>query len=71
MSRMNWVLIYFFSFQLDIFILVRMNHKCKNNPGSLCYIYFNVVLLNRQAKITGFVKKAYRDYFGVKLGDQD
>ena len=30
-----------------------------------------MVFPNCQAKITDFVKKAYRDYFGVKLGDQD
>ena len=30
-----------------------------------------MVLLSRQAKITDFVKKSYRDYFGVNLGDQD
>ena len=68
---MSWVLIYFFSFQLDICIPVRMNHKCKNNPDRFCYICGNVVLPNRQAKITDFVKKAYRSYFGIKLGDQD
>ena len=37
----------------------------------ICYICGNVVLLNHQAKITDFLKKAYRDYLGVKLGDQD
>ena len=30
-----------------------------------------MVLFNCQAKITDFMKKAYCDYFGVKLGDQD
>ena len=29
------------------------------------------VVCNRQAKITDFVKKAYHDYFRVKVGDQD
>ena len=48
-----------------------MDHKCKNNPDSFCYICGNVVLPNRQAKITDFVKKAYRNNFGVKLEDQD
>ena len=48
-----------------------MDWKCKNNPDSFCYICSNVVLPNRQAKITDFVKKAYRDDFRVKLGDQD
>ena len=30
-----------------------------------------MVLPNRQAKITDFVKKTYCDYFGVKAEDQD
>ena len=47
-----------------------MYRKCKNNLDRFCYICGNVVLLNRQAKIPDFVKKAYHDYCGVKLGDQ-
>ena len=47
-----------------------MDHKCKNNPDRFCYICGNVVLPNHQTKITDLVKKAYHDYFGVKLGDQ-
>ena len=50
---------------------MRMNRKCQINPDSFCYISSNVVLSNRHANITDFVKKAYRDYFGVKLGAQD
>ena len=69
MSTTSWVLIYFFSFQFDICISVRMNPNCKNNPDRFCYICDNVVLPKYQAKITDFVKKAYRDYFGVKLMD--
>ena len=48
-----------------------MDCKSKNNPDRFCYIRGNVVLSNGQAKITDLVKKAHRDYFGVKLGDQD
>ena len=48
-----------------------MDHKFKNHPGCFCNICGIVVLPNRQAKISDFVKKAYRNYFGVKLGDQD
>ena len=48
-----------------------MDRKCKNKPDRFCYICSNVVLLNRQTKITAFVKKAYYDYFGIKLEDQD
>ena len=61
---------FFFSFQLDICIPVRMDRKCRNNPDKFCYICCNVILPNRQAKITEFVKKSYRDYFEVKLGKQ-
>ena len=66
----SWVLINFFSFQFDICIPMRMDQKGKNNPDRFCYICGNVLLLNSQAKVTDFVKKAYHDYFGVKLGDQ-
>ena len=48
-----------------------MDRNCKNNPNRFCYICSNVFLPKRQAKITDFVKTAYRDYFGVKLADQD
>ena len=48
-----------------------MDCKCKNNPDRFCYICGNVVFPYHQAKITAFVKKAYRDYFRVKVGDQD
>ena len=48
-----------------------MDLKYKNNPDKFYYICSNVVLHNRQAKITDFVKKAYHNYFGVKLGNQD
>ena len=71
MSTTSGMLIYFFSFQLDICIPVKMDHKCKNNPDRFCYIGSNVVPPNRQAKITDFVKKAHHDYFGVKLGNRD
>ena len=48
-----------------------MDCKCMYNPDRFWYISDNVVLPNRQAKIPDFVKKAYRDDLGVKLGDQD
>ena len=48
-----------------------MDWTCKNHPNRFCYICGHVVLPDRQAKITDFVKKAYQAYFGVKLGDQD
>ena len=64
------MLINFFSFQLDICIPVRMDHKCKNNPERFYYISCNVVLPIRYAKITDFLKKVYGNYLGVKQGDQ-
>ena len=48
-----------------------MDRKCKNYSVKFSYICGNVVLPNRQAKITDTVKKVYRDYFGLKLRDQD
>ena len=61
----------FFLFSVCFCILVRMDHKYKIIPDRFCYICSNVVLPKCQAKITDLVKKAYRDYFGVKLGDQN
>ena len=61
----------FFSFQLDICIPIRLDCKCKNNPDRFCYIRSNVVFPNHSAKITDSVKKAYCNYFRVKLGDLD
>ena len=47
-----------------------MDRKCKNNHERSCYICGDLVLPNCQAKITDFVKKVYRDYFGVKVEDR-
>ena len=71
MSTTSWVLISFFSFQLDCCIPVKKDLKCKNNPDRFCYICGKVVFLNRQAKIPDFVKKAHWDYFVVKQVDQN
>ena len=62
---------FFFSFQLDIYNPVRMDRKFKKNPYRFCCICEVIPLPNHRAKINDFVKKAYRDYFGMKLGDQD
>ena len=48
-----------------------MDCQCKNNPDRFSYICGYMVLLNCQAKITDFMKKANHDYFGAKLGDQN
>ena len=47
-----------------------MDRKRKNCPDSFCYIYGNVVVPTRQVEIPYFMKKVYRDYFGIKLEDQ-
>ena len=70
-SIMSWVLNYFFLFSAWHCILVRKDHKCKNNSYGFCYICSNMVFPNCQAEIIDLVKKAYDDYFGVKQGDQD
>ena len=71
--KYQWQAEFWFIFyvQVDICIPVRMDCKCKNNPDRFYYICGNVVLPNRQAKITDFEKKAYHNYFGVKLEYQD
>ena len=48
----NW---FIFSFQHVICIPVRIECKYKNNPHRFCYICINVVLPNRQEKITDCV----------------
>ena len=48
-----------------------MDCKCKNYPDRFCYICSNVVLPTHQVKNTDFVKKAYQNYFGVKLENQN
>ena len=60
----------FFFFQVDISIPEGMDHQCKNNADMFYYISGNVVLPDHQAKITDFLKKAYNEYFGVKLEKQ-
>ena len=57
MSRVNDELSAdFFLFSAYISIPVKMDRKCKNNPERFCYIYGNVVLPNRQTKVTDFIK---------------
>lgn len=48
-----------------------MDLKCRNHHDRFCYICRHVVLPDRRARITDFVKKSYHAYFRVKLGDQD
>ena len=49
-----------------------MNRRtCINNPYKFCYICGKVTLLNQKSNITPFIKKTYKDYFGMHLGYQD
>ena len=42
-------------------------HYCQNKPDSFCYITF----LHQKRNITSFVRRAYKVYFQVPLGDQE
>ena len=49
-----------------------MNRRnCINNPDKFCYICGKVIFLNQKSNITPFIKKTYKAYFGMHLGDQD
>ena len=49
-----------------------MNRRtCINNPDKLCYICGKLTLLNQKSNIMPFIKKTYKDYFRMHLGDQD
>ena len=45
--------------------------SCKNYPNCFCYNYGEYKTVNNKKSITGFVRKVYYVYFGIKLGDQD
>ena len=45
--------------------------SCKNHPDVFCYICGEHTLEENRKPVTGFVKRAYLECFGVKLGDQD
>ena len=48
-----------------------MNRRtCINNPDKFCYICGKLTL-NQKSNIMPFIKKTYKDYFGMHLGDQD
>ena len=48
-----------------------LRRSCCNDPDSFCYICGEYILKEHKRSITDFVRKVYRAYFGVKLGDQD
>ena len=45
--------------------------SCCNDLDSFCYICGEYILKEHERSITDLVRKVYRAYFGVKLGDQD
>lgn len=48
-----------------------MSRKCLNSSDSFCYICGEYTLKSSRATMTPLVKKAYKLYFGCKIGDQD
>ena len=49
----------------------RMRHHCRNKPDAFCYICGCYTLIRQRRNISSFVKRAYKAYFEVHLGDQD
>jgi len=48
-----------------------MSQPCVNSADRFCYVCGEVTLASQRCSITPLIKKAYRLYFGCKLGDQD
>ena len=45
--------------------------KCKNKPDSFCYVCGCHTLLRQRRNTSSFVKRAYKAYFRIPLGDRD
>ena len=45
--------------------------ECKNKPDSFCYVCGCYTLLRQRCNIISFVKRAYKAYFQIPLGEQD
>ena len=45
--------------------------QCRNHPDVFCYICGEYVLEKYCLNVKDFTKKAYKTYFGIKLGDQE
>ena len=45
--------------------------QCENKPDAFCYICGCFTLIRQRRNITSFVRRAYKAYFGLALGDQD
>ena len=45
--------------------------ECKNKPDSFSYVCGCYILLRQRRNITSLVKRAYKAYFKIPLGNQD
>ena len=45
-------------------------HKCAYDPDAFCYVCGCYTLIRQRRNITSFVRRAYKKYFEVPLGDQ-
>ena len=45
--------------------------QCRNNPKVFCYICGEYTMAKYRFNVRDFTKRAYKAYFGMKLGDQD
>ena len=53
------------------FVCAMASRGCVNHPDLFCYICGCYTTVKQRQNITPFVRNAYLQYFGVKLGDQD
>ena len=57
---------------IALLIMVSCSRReCKNRADSFCYICGSYKFLRQRRHITLFVKRAYKAYFKISLGDQD
>ena len=57
-----------FDFVSDLIMDTR-RRQCENKPDALCYIHGCFTLIRQRGKITDFVRRVYKTYFGLALGD--
>ena len=50
---------------------IARRRKCRNDPDVFCYICGEYIMEKQRFNVQDFTKKAYKAYFGMKLGDQD
>ena len=54
--------------------VVKMSYRrrqCRNHLDVFCYVCGEYVLEKYRFNVRDFTKKAYKGYFGIKLGDQE